>query len=265
MTDISFPSNRRSIKPILLCLGLGLTSPHLLAEDKVTGAVDLQSEVVQENQDSQVKVDQLSDQASQLLDDFRLVVSETESLRSYNDQMTRLVSSQEKEMASIRKQILEIETTNKEVVPLMLKMLDSLESFVALDVPFLKEERQRRVDSLREMMDRADVSTSEKYRRVLEAFQVENEYGRSIEAYSETINTDGENRTVDFLRIGRVALIYQTLDGREARLWDQGQKDWVELPGRYRSAINDGLRIARRQAAPDILTLPIPAPEGAKL
>jgi hypothetical protein len=117
------------------------------------------------------------------------------------------------------------------------------------------------VASLRTMMDRADVTIAEKYRRILEAFQIENEYGRTIEAYRGTLEVDGTSRTVNFLRLGRVALLYQTLDGREAGAWDRAEGTWTTLSG-YHNAIEQGIRVARKQVAPDLLRLPIPAAEA---
>ena len=206
----------------------------------------------------------MADQASRLLDEYRLVIGELDSLKTYNDQLQKLVASQSEEAKSIEEQIQSIEVTNKEVVPLMIKMIDGLDKFVELDVPFLLNERRNRVAGLKEMMDRADVSTSEKFRRVLEAYQVENEYGRSIEAYSDTVEINGEQKTVDFLRIGRVILIHQTLDGKIAKAWDQKSRSWQELSDAYRVAIRDGVKIAKKQSAPDLLTLPVPAPEAVQ-
>jgi vacuolar-type H+-ATPase subunit I/STV1 len=265
MTDINFPTKAQVLKPALLSIGLGLGWQPLAhgADNVVSKTVQVQTTTVAQNQESQKKINKLADAANKALEEYRLVLSEIDSLRTYNDQMEKLVASQNEEMESIRNQIKEIEVTNKEVVPLMIRMIDSLGKFVKLDVPFLMEERTARIESLREMMDRADVSTSEKFRRVLEAFQVENNYGRSIEAYRDTIKVGDTQRTVDFLRLGRVVLAYQTLDGKQSMLWDQTKREWVELPDSYRSTIQEGLKIARKQAAPDLLTLPVPTPEDA--
>jgi hypothetical protein len=142
-------------------------------------------------------------------------------------------------------------------------MIDTLDQFVGLDVPFLLEERRKRVAGLREMMDRADVTISEKYRRILEAYQVENEYGRTIEAYRAPMPGADGSRTVDFLRVGRVALLYQTLDARESGMWDPGTKAWALLDDGYRAPIRQGLRMARKQVAPDLVEIPVPAPQEA--
>ena len=95
----------------------------------------------------------------------------------------------------------------------------------------------------------------------MEAYQIENEYGRTIEAYRSTIDNTGAERTVDFLRVGRIALVYLTLDDSEAGAWDQQSKQWVELDASYRNAIGQGLRVARKQAAPELIRVPLPAPE----
>lgn len=243
---------------------VGLAGGAVYASNPAQDAVNTQAQAVKQNQESQKKIDAIADQSKQLVDEYKAALSETESLKAYNDQMEKLIASQKSEMDSIAKQILSIEVTNKEVVPLMQKMISSLEQFVALDVPFLQKERVERVENLKNMMGRADVTTSEKYRRVMEAYQVENEYGRSIEAYTDDVDQEGKRVTVDFLRFGRVALIYQTRDGKDAFAWDQKGKKWVELPDTYRTAIRDGLKMARKQTAPDLITLPIAGAEAAQ-
>ncbi|MBQ46433.1 MAG: hypothetical protein CMP10_02885 [Zetaproteobacteria bacterium] len=250
---------RKGALAILSCFCIGAAS---YAADQVTEAVNEQAKTVTQNRKSQKKVDTLVDQTSDMLTNFRMTVQATESQKIYNDQLAKLITSQKEESVSIAEQINNIEVTNKEVVPLMLKMIAAMKQFVELDVPFLLEERRNRVASLEKMMNRADVSTSEKFRRVLEAYQIENEYGRSIEAWSGDVVLESGSRTVDFLRIGRMILIWQTLDGKIAQIWDQKNKKWNELPDSYRSTIKQGLKIARRQAAPDLLKLPIPAAEA---
>jgi hypothetical protein len=146
-------------------------------------------------------------------------------------------------------------------VPLMDRMIAGLEQFVALDVPFLEEERKNRVQNLQSLLERQDVSVAEKFRRVMEAYQIENEYGRTIENYKGSLEIGGLVREVDFLRIGRVTLVYQTTDGQSQGVWDQGSGQWVALGSEYRNRIRQGLRVARRQIAPELLLLPVPAPE----
>ncbi len=213
---------------------------------------------------SQGRVDKLSDETDLLATEYRAVLKQTDALRIYNRQIEGLVDSQDREMASLRRQIDDVELVAREIVPLMLEMITSLEAFVELDVPFLQEERTVRIAALRELMERSDVTDAERFRRILEAYQVENEYGRTIEAYSGELERDGQNRVVQFLRVGRTVLIYQTRDGSEAGVWDQDARAWKPLAADYRTAIRQGLMIARKQAAPDLLRLPVPAAKVAR-
>ncbi|QBQ53622.1 DUF3450 domain-containing protein [Nitrosococcus wardiae] len=228
------------------------------------GVVGAQAKTEQAAAKSQEKIDALSEETAELLAEYRQVTAQLDSLRTYNRQLGKLIRSQKEEFTSLQQQLSEIEVTQREIVPLMLRMVSSLEQFVALDIPFLPHERQTRIQQLKALMDRADVGLSEKYRRVLEAFQVEVEYGRTIEAYRGTLEMDGKSRTVDFLRIGRTALFFHTLDGKTCGRWDAHEQRWSVLPDGYRSAVTQGLRIARKQAPPDLLLLPIRAPETVR-
>jgi hypothetical protein len=213
---------------------------------------------------SQKRIDEISDETDALLSKYRTTWKQIEAIDAYNRQMRDLVEAQERELESLSDQLERVQLVSRSVTPLMLRMIDALESFVALDVPFLIEERTKRVEDLRTMMDRADVTTAEKFRQIMEAYQIENEYGRTIEAYRDTVDIGGRETTVDFLRFGRIALVYQSLDEQDAGVWSQEERRFVPLDSSYRSALRQGLRIARKQAAPDLIRLPLPAPTDAR-
>ena len=208
---------------------------------------------------AQERIDTLSDETREMLLQYRQYLRETESLREYREQLEAQVQSQVEEIGFVEKQLVEIETTAREVLPLMQKMLDTLERFVGLDLPFQLEERHKRVAGLRDAMARADVTISEKYRRIVEAYQIEADYGRTLEAYQGELGEGPQARTVRFLRLGRVALLYQTLDGEETGYYDAEQKRWV-VDDSYRSAVRHGFAVADKASAPDLLQAPIPAP-----
>ncbi|WP_417542905.1 DUF3450 domain-containing protein [Methylophaga thalassica] len=238
-------------------LSIFLALPFLANAGALDEAIDTQVNTDIAAQKSQEKIDNLSDETTDMLAEYRDVLRQTQSLKSYNDQLQSLVNSQKEEMASIAEQLNNIETTQHDIVPLMLKMIDVLQQFVSLDVPFLKQERQTRLEALTAMMGRADVSLAEKYRRIMEAYQVETEYGRTIEAYQADLEDGETKKTVDFLRIGRVSLYYITLDGKEAGMWDNDKKQWVVLSDDYIQSITDGLKVAKKQLPPDLMVLPV--------
>lgn len=237
-----------------LIASLLIVMPLVSESGNLENAIDSQLKTDVAAQKSQQQIDGLADETVQLLAEYRETLRQTDSLRSYNDQLDKLVSSQQKELESINLQLQNIESTQRDIVPLMLKMIDTMAQFVALDLPFLPKEREARVTQLQTLMERADISIAEKYRRILEAYQVETEYGRTIESYRDELTVDGATRTVDFLRIGRVSLYYLTLDGLEAGVWNHG---WQVLPNEYRESIAHGLKVAKKQLPPDLLVLPV--------
>ncbi|KAF3978406.1 MAG: DUF3450 domain-containing protein [Methylococcales symbiont of Iophon sp. n. MRB-2018] len=239
-------------------LSMPVNSGHL--HDAIKTEESTQNAAIQ----SQKKIDGLSSKTQKILEQYRSVNYQTKTLLSYNKHLQDLVASQKKEKASLEQQLREIEVTQREIVPLILRMLDNLEKFIALDLPFLPEERKQRLSKLKAMITRADVSNAEKFRRIIEAYQIENEYGNTIEAYRAGLTLEGETSSVDFLRLGRVALYYQRFDGSETGFWNKEQNQWQILSNDYYNAIRNGLRIARKETAPDLLTLPIPAAEAGQ-
>jgi hypothetical protein len=251
----------------MVFLGMALWCSPLAAyaQGEALGrAIEEQIGIDEEARASQQRVDQLDDETRKLLDEYRRALADAESYTTYADQLETQVQSQREEMAETDRQLLEVETTSREVLPLMQGMLDTLEQFVALDLPFLLEERTRRVATLKETMARADVAISEKYRRIVEAYQVELDYGRTIEAYEGELASDGDApRTVHFLRVGRVTLLYQTLDGRETGYWDASQQRWV-LGNEYAHGFKEGIAVAKKARAPEMLIVPVPAPREGR-
>ncbi len=242
----------------LLLFGILVQTSYATHLDSAT---QVQQKIHNKASRSQNKIEKLDDQTQTMLAEFREASLELKNIKVYHDQLEKIVSSQEQEKLEINQQILDIEITQQNIMPLMLRMQNVLQQFVALDAPFLEQERQLRIQGLQEMMDRSDVDLAEKYRRLIEAYMIETDYGRTIESYTGTMQVDDKKNTVDFLRFGRLGLYYLTLDGDQAGYWMRKEKRWETLPDSYRSSILQGLRIAKKQAAPDLLRLPVSAPE----
>jgi hypothetical protein len=258
---------RRAAAAARLLVGLALLLPAGWLAARTAPAqpplfaavVEEQSAADRDAQQAQARIDKLDDETEKLLAQYRQLRAETESFQAYSAQLATQVKSQLEEIANTNAELAEIETTAREVLPLMQNMLDTLARFVELDVPFLMDERSTRVAKLKEMMARADVSISEKYRRIVEAYVVEMEYGRTIEAYEGKLG-GGDDRTVQVLRVGRISLLYQTMDGKETGYWDAGKKAWV-VDNHYAHAFKEGTHVAKKLGAPDILFAPIQAPK----
>ncbi|QTH63043.1 DUF3450 domain-containing protein [Psychrosphaera ytuae] len=238
-----------------LLAGLAFTAQA----DDLKPVINAGKEISKSAAQSQEKINKLTEQTQTKLQQYQTVNKEIDGLNVYNAQLQKQLQSQYDEMASLNLDIDRVSVIERQITPLMIRMINGLEQFVSLDVPFLPEERTERINGLKDLMDRADVAVSEKFRRVLEAFQVEMGYGRSIEAYQGLIEVNGQERDVDFLRIGRVALVYITRDGSYAGRWDQESKSWQKADDEFRMHITKGLRMAKKQLAPDLLVMPIKA------
>lgn len=210
---------------------------------------------------SQVKIDTIQEQTQDIVIEYRAVVDETEIHKVYNDHVAKLVAAQNVEIASLESQIGEIENTKRNVVPLMYRMIDMLEQFVNADIPIKLERRQARVAKLRSIMTNPNVSTSEKYRQVLEAYEIEKDYGSAVEAWQATETFDGQEITADFVHVGRIALVAQSKDLKHAWVWNNNSRSWNKLGDEYLKDITLTIRMARKQAPYELIKLPIFAAE----
>jgi len=234
-----------------------------LAMEQVERVIEGEAAILKQGQVSQVRIDAVSDETQALLQEYRELIHQKENLVVYNDNLKEIIQSQEIETASLRRQIADIEVTKREIVPLMLRMLETLDEFIAADLPFLTEERQARTEGLRSLMRRADVKIPEKFRQIMLAYQTESDYGRTIEAFQGELHRASDPvKSVEFLRIGRLVLAYQTLDHHESGYWDAGNRGWVPLDGRAGQAIRQGIKIASRQAAPELIRVPVMVSES---
>ena len=242
-------------------MALMLTVPVYAADTKpLDNLLAQQAAVDKAAKSAQEQIDKMDDGTTEMLNKYRRTLEDTQSITKYNAHLTEQVVAQRTEIASMQAQLASIETTSRDVYPLMEKMVSTLEQFVALDIPFRIEERNKRVATLKGLMDRADVTVSEKYRRILEAYQIEMEYGRTMSAYKDKL---ADGREAEFVRLGRVSLFYRTEDGAESGYWDQQQKMWVPDRSSAR-AIEQALGIAKEQKAADLIIVPVPAPQGGR-
>jgi hypothetical protein len=230
-------------------------------QEQVQEALEMQDQSLAASADIQRRIDALDDETRKMLREYRQTTTQVQDLTAYNEQLERLVATQRVEIADFERQFQEIEVTKRQILPLIVRMIDVLEEFVDIDIPFLERERDARLAGLHELMERPEVPTSEKYRRVSEAYQIELEYGHTIEAYEGELLVGDESRTVAFLRFGRLGLYYMTLDGQEIGVWDNRADEWVVLGDEYRQPLDRAIRIARKQLPPDLVRLPVPAPE----
>lgn len=242
----------------LLLAGFCFTQAYAAEPDDVLKAG---KDKIAASKSAQQTVDKIADQTYDLLSDFKVVNKQIEGLRVYNAQLDAQISNQLQSMIDLEESIETATVMERQITPLAIKMIDSLDQFVSLDMPFQLEERKARVARLRDNIERADLSTAEKFRQVLEAYKIEGEYGSKIETYKATLPVNGMDREMNVLRVGRIALVAQSTSQDVTIGWDQKAQTWVDLGGDYRSSVAKGIKVAKKQASIEILNLPILAPE----
>lgn len=242
-----------------------LPGTTLQAADVVQNATAAVVKGHQNDARSQQKINALDEKTRAAYDEYRATERQAELVEAYNRQLEKLVSAQQSEIDELSRQIVSLDQTEQAVLPMLSRMVEMLTRFVAADTPFLPDERNERIARLEQLLNRADVSLAEKYRQILEAYLIEVDYGRTLEAYRGELAANGQSRQVTFLRLGRAALYYQSLDGRESALWQPGRDaqpgQWQPLADSDGPVLDKAIRIAWQQAVPELLTLPLPLPE----
>ncbi len=250
------------LKTLLVAICIGGSASVALAQS-IDPIVEVGKQRTSAAKASQAKIDRLADETANLLSDYKTVMKQVDGLKVYNARLERQIANQERRIRDIDASIAEASVIQRQIPPLVVRMLDGLEQFINLDMPFDLDTRLSNIEAVRANMDRSDVTSAEAFRQVLELYSIELQYGRGIEAYTDTIELGGAEREVDILRIGRVALVYQSTDGAETGAWNKDAQSWEELSaGDYASAVRKGVRIAKKQATIELLNMPVSAPEA---
>jgi len=213
-------------------------------------------------QQSQERINKIVEGTRSLEDQYRAINKEIDGLKVYNRLMAAQVEGQGAVLEDIALSMDQIDVINRQIFPLMERMIDGLEQSVKLDVPFLMAERTKRVEGLKEIMERSDVSVAEKFRKVMEAYQIENDYGTSSEYYEESLTIDGATRSFNILRIGRIGLYFQSDDTKITGRWNNEIRNW-EIDNSARNEVRKGLRMARQLIAPELIVIPVPSAEAS--
>jgi len=225
-----------------------------IVEVNMENVLDVGRDNQQLSATSQDNIDQTERQTDKIVNEWKVVSKQVEGLKLYNAQKRIQIQAQLDLMDKLDEQLVQVVVMQRQIPPLAGKMLDSLETFIKLDTPFRAEERRARIDLVRSSMSKPKVTASEQVRQVLEAYNIEAEYGRKIDTYEDKL---ADGTVVNILVIGRIGMFYQTKDERTSGRWDNETGQWEKLPGSYRKPIRDGIRMAKKLAPIDMLLMPV--------
>ena len=253
MVNLKGRSNmKRKLNFMHLCMVIAISSP--LHSSEMENVLEVGRDNQKLSAKSQSLIDSTERKTDKIVNECKAVSKQVEGLKLYNAQKRIQIQAQLDLMDKLDEQLVQVVVMQRQIPPSAQKMLDSLESFISLDTPFRKEERQNRIDLVRSSLAKPKVTASEQVRQVLEAYNIEAEYGRKIDTYESTLN---DGTVVNILVIGRIGMFYQTKDEQSSGRWNNETGEWDELAGSYRKPIRDGIRMAKKLAPTDMLMMPI--------
>lgn len=253
-------------KPKLPCWWAGAIGGLLWVQSASGQTLDqlyeLGEQRIQQAQAQQEEINAIVEVTEDRFEEYQTLLRGNEDQQIYNNLMEAQVNAQRNELNNYYEAIDRVYIVERQILPLMRRMINGLERFIDLDTPFLLDERKDRVERLRSLLSRADVTVAEQFRLVLEAYLIEmDDYGRQGDIYTDEITTaDGQTREVQLLRIGRVALLYITPDGKQAGAWDNNAREWVALDDSMAREILIGIN-SYETGQPALFVAPVLPPE----
>lgn len=239
-------------------IGILGSATLLLAEPAIDSMVNTMADANKKSAQTQEKIDAYAQQSETLYDTYLMVEKELEEQRIYNKQLELITTTQRNEIPKLQQQLQDLEVTKKKIIPLMFEMVETLEKLVQADTPFLIKERMGRVENLKSYLSNPDISLSEQYRMILESYKIEYNYARTLEVYRSEVDSEAHaGKTVDFLRVGRVGLYYQSLDRKESAIYNLATHQWMMLDPAYNEDLLYAIKMAGKKVAPDFLSLPV--------
>lgn len=211
------------------------------------------------------RISELSSQTRAMLEEYRQLQTGSDLQGGQVEELQALKQRQEQEITQLRQRIAAAQEAQLRLAPLMAGMAEALQKFIELDLPFQREERLARIASARALLSDPGATAQQRLRSLLEVWQVELDYGRSVEAWRGPLQRDADTRSVDYLRIGRTALYYQTLDGGESGMWDPARGSWEVLPASYNYALRQSMKVAQKRSAPSLMEVPLRAAQAAEV
>lgn len=206
--------------------------------------------------ESQQKIDQLSNRTRQLLKEYLAIQQKNDYQQFYQFQLKQLNSEQVQRIQQLEQQLEELNYIELAMLPMMQSMLAALEQFILLDLPFKQNSRITNIKALEQELASASLTLPEKYRMLLEAWQIENDYGRTIETWRDELQAEQQILSVEFLRIGRIALYYRTMDGSQVAMWDKQNSQWLQVAQQTHRDLSRAFDVAAERLAPELLQLP---------
>jgi len=248
-------SNLKTAKCLLLA-GVATLAFVPSAAAQLDEALRIANQSTSSSAASQQTVEQLDDEAGNMQREYSALLQRKDSLDIFVKRQELYLESQTDEIASLREQLATVEQTKQDLVPMMIRMAVALEEEIQNDYPFNKERRLAAVHGVMAALSDPAIAPVEQYRQILTAYQNEVTYGQGINSY-EGPHPDNAQRTVDFLRFGRVAFVYMTKEEDEIKFYDLESKGWMDANTGMALQMRQAIRMAKGEATQGMVSIPV--------
>jgi hypothetical protein len=245
-------------KPIALAIALAVALPAAAARAQDAATLsETVAKTVETHQQTQKKQEAWADEQAELTARLRAARAQVDFFEKRKAVEQKEVSELEKGIAELQRRTVESVRLNESLIDTLNVVMARLESFVESDLPFLMDERRARIAGVKDALARPDFTGAEKLRRVLEALQVEANYGSLAEVYQEKIIVNDEEVHADMVRIGRVSVYWLTPDGQRVGEYDRAQGKWVDMDHKHLETVKVTREMALRMRSVEVVTLPL--------
>ncbi len=244
---------------ICMCLIIVLTLPEIglcgqQLFDKVEKPVAASISI---RQKTQTELDKWEKKKIQLIAEYERLKQEEAFLDKVNKNLIAGKSRHENNLKSLvlrRKESLKIQ---KDMLPFLCNAVSELKDLISQGLPFLKEERETRLEKLEKIINDPDTGVAEKYRKTMEALFIEAGYGDTSEVLCEKIDVSGHEVLENVLRLGRISLFALSLDHKSAAYFNIIQNKWLVLDKKYIKPVYSAMEISRKRRTAELVSLPI--------
>lgn len=246
-----------------LLAGAVATAGAAHAQSPLDQALQVARQSTQEGAQAQEQINDVADQADDLERQYLALQSQIQDQEVFIEQQEVFLQSQDVEISELNRQLERVDTLEAELMPMLLEMAVALEDFIAQDLPFQMELRQSRLDNIRSLLGDATVSPAETYRVILNAYEIESSYGRSLRVYEDNVDIGGQTQRVKYLQLGRTAVIRSVPNGGN-QIRTKDNQEWRDLPGSFASNVQRAIRIGEEVTTPEVFIAPLPGPDQAQ-
>jgi len=225
--------------------------------EEVVGKV---SKAIERESKAQKKADDWTWDKKDLIDELRDLKTRVTWLKYQKEKHQIYIKRVKQNIADLEFKKAEALRVREQLDPYLEQVVNEMAEFVSQDMPFLPNEREKRLTFLREnVLNNYQLEMSEKLRQVLEALQVETKYGSNVLSMDTTLDLSGADTQVTLLILGRVAMFYLTLDGAHVGRWNRETRQWEELPEKFSRPIRRLLDMADRKRTVELIEIPLGA------